>query len=395
MVEQVEPNSSGNKGVSKMVLSREALTLEWTPATILHRDQEKRFLREILAPAMDLANPANAVIYGHPGAGKTVTIRSEARAMADQTRSSRKPLVVVELNCNIVRSIHAVISGILSTLGEEMGQPGLDLSILARKAEKFLDASGRNFIVVLDEADRMGKSLDEAIYLLSRMNNDMNEARVSVWAVSNTLTFMDLLDERSKSSMSPREYYFQPYSQAQLRTILDQRVGVALGPDAISSEALDLCASIASSRHGDARKAIALLRAAVEVAEAQGLSVVTPLAMTEAVQRLELNKMRVAVATLPHHQALVMRALAQHSRRTGVSTWDSTGTVHRLYEDFCKVRQVEPVTMRSTSTYLNELCDLGILLGGVKDKGRMGRTQEVQLGLPVKELEEYLGEEST
>ncbi|MFB6181074.1 MAG: hypothetical protein ABEJ93_04305, partial [Candidatus Nanohalobium sp.] len=52
--------------------NKEALTTNWKPDEILHRDQQINDLASIMAPALKGDDPSNVFIYGSVGTGKCV-----------------------------------------------------------------------------------------------------------------------------------------------------------------------------------------------------------------------------------------------------------------------------------------------------------------------------------
>src|SRR5512137_2313476 len=131
-----------------------------------------------------------------------------------------------------------------------------------------LEAGGGVIVIVLDEIDKLvKKSGDETLYNLTRINSDLRVAKVAIIGISNDLRFTDFLDPRVLSSLSEEELVFPPYNAPQLCDILQQR-----GEDAFMEKVLDppvipLCAALAAQEHGDARRALDLLRVSGELAE--------------------------------------------------------------------------------------------------------------------------------
>src|SRR6266566_4654788 len=60
---------------------------------------------------------------------------------------------------------------------------------------------------------------------------------------------------------------FKPYSSDELYDILRDRAEAAFQPGALEEGALRLCAAMAAGEHGDARRALDLLRVAGEIGE--------------------------------------------------------------------------------------------------------------------------------
>ena len=101
--------------------------------------------------------------------------------------------------------------------------------------ERF-DETNRVVIIVLDEIDKLVyKSGDDVLYHLSRINDDLQNAKVSLIGISNDLKFTEFLDPRVKSRLGEEKMVFPPYNAEQLRDILNQRATLAFYPNVMRS----------------------------------------------------------------------------------------------------------------------------------------------------------------
>ncbi len=85
--------------------------------------------------------------------------------------------------------------------------------------------------------------------------------------VSNDLKFTEFLDPRVKSSLGEEELIFPPYDAEQISDILKQRAKMAYNDGVLGEMVIPLCAAFAAQEHGDARRALDLLRVSGEIAE--------------------------------------------------------------------------------------------------------------------------------
>ena len=130
-----------------------------------------------------------------------------------------------------------------------------------------LDEEKRVVVIMLDEVDKLVKKGDDVLYNLSRVNSDLLQTRLSLIGISNDLKFTEFLDPRVKSSLGEDEIIFPPYNAEQIRDILEQRAGIAFRPGMLTEEVIPLCSAFAAQEHGDARRALDLLRISGELAE--------------------------------------------------------------------------------------------------------------------------------
>jgi hypothetical protein len=143
------------------------------------------------------------------------------------------------------------------------------------------------------------------------MNSELENSRVSIMGISNDLKFTDFLDPRVKSSLGEEEIVFPPYDANQLRDILRHRADVAFKPDVLTDDVIPLCAAFAAQEHGDARRALDLLRCAGEFAERDGVEVVSAEHVRRAQEKIELDRIVEAVRTLPTQSKLVLLAIIE------------------------------------------------------------------------------------
>ncbi|MFB6068851.1 MAG: Cdc6/Cdc18 family protein [Halobacterium sp.] len=256
-----------------------------------------------------------------------------------------------------------------------------------------VDYVERVAVIMLDEIDKLvEKSGDDTLYNLSRMNSELDNSRVSIIGISNDLKFTDFLDPRVKSSLGEEEIVFPPYDANQLRDILQHRSEVAFKQNALSEDVIPLCAAFAAQEHGDARRALDLLRTAGELAERDQSEGVTEEHVRRAQDKIELDRVVEVVRTLPTQSKLVLYAILL-LEDNGVHNVN-TGEVYNIYKTLCDELDADVLTQRRVTDLISELDMLGIVNAVVVSKGRYGRTKEISLSVPVDETEAVLEADS-
>jgi cell division control protein 6 len=256
-----------------------------------------------------------------------------------------------------------------------------------------VDYEERVVVIMLDEIDKLvEKSGDDTLYNLSRMNSELENSRVSIIGISNDLKFTDFLDPRVKSSLGEEEIVFPPYDANQLRDILQHRAEVAFKPDALSDDVIPLCAAFAAQEHGDARRALDLLRTAGELAERDQAEGVSEGHVRKAQEKIELDRVVEVVRTLPTQSKLVLFSIIS-LEKNGVHNIN-TGEVYNIYKRLCDEIDADVLTQRRVTDLISELDMLGIVNAVVVSKGRYGRTKEISLSVPIEETEAVLMSDS-
>ena len=252
-----------------------------------------------------------------------------------------------------------------------------------------VDYNERVAVIMLDEIDKLvEKSGDDTLYNLSRMNSELDNSRISIMGISNDLKFTDFLDPRVKSSLGEEEIVFPPYDATQLGDILQHRAEVAFKPSALTSDVIPLCSAFAAQEHGDARRALDLLRTAGELAERSQADIVEEEHVRQAQDKIELDRVVEVVRTLPTQSKIVLFSIIL-LEQNGVHNIN-TGEVFNIYKRLCEEIDADVLTQRRVTDLISELDMLGIVNAVVVSKGRYGRTKEMSLSVPLEETEAVL-----
>ena len=166
------------------------------------------------------------------------------------------------------------------------------------------------------------------------------------------------------------------------------RAKIAFRPGVVPDAVLNLCAALAGSEHGDARRAVDLLRVAGEIAEREGKHEVTEDCIRKASERVESNRIEDALRSLPIQNKLVLLTASRFPDGT------NTGDLYVAYEGLARRLGIEALTQRRVSGILAELDLLGLLEAAVVSKGRRGRTKRIRLLIQADTLSEGGHEDS-
>jgi len=376
--------------IDPIFTDKEVLRPAYTPKKLPHRDSQVNAMARVLVPALRGDTPSNILIYGKTGTGKTASAKYVANELQTTSQKSDVPCKVEYINCEVVDTQYRV----LATLAKEFGRDDVPMTgwPTDRVYNAFFDAVDsreRVAVVMLDEIDKLvEKSGDDTLYNLSRMNSDLENARVSIIGISNNVQFKENLDPRVKSSLGEEELVFPPYNANQLRDILEQRAELAFEDGALTNEVIPLCAAFAAREHGDARRALDLLRASGEVAERAKSDTVTEEHVHEAQERIELNRVIELVRTLPAQSKAVLYSIITLVDEPGDKM--NTGEVYNTYTTVCNEVNIDSLTQRRVTDLISELDMLGVVNSVVVSNGRYGRTREISLSVPREETERVI-----
>jgi cell division control protein 6 len=362
--------------------NKTCLQSNFTPDKIPHREEQIKKIAQILAPALREEKPSNLFIYGKTGTGKTLAIKHTANKLKEVSKSKKIPLKVIYLNCKLKKladTEYRLIAQILREYGKTIPVTGLPTDEVYQNFFSTLEGEKHTLVLILDEIDQLiGKVGDELLYNLTRINSELKQSQVTLIGISNDLVFTEILDPRVKSSLSEEEIIFPPYNAIQIQNILQERAKMAFSEGVLEEGLIEKCAAYAAREHGDARRAIELLRVAAELAERENKDVVGIENLDKAEKKLEYDRIIDIITTQPkHHQTTLAAILITCDKRTGVYT----GEIYAEYEQICRKTGLRPLTQRRISDIIAELDMLGIISAKVISKGRYGRTREVSLSI--------------
>ena len=359
---------------------REVLRHDYIPESLPHREIHIRRIAQMIAPLLKGARCSNIFLYGKTGTGKTAVTRFALNKLSQKAAELGSPIKVCYVNCRLAGTEYRVFSYMCGSMGVSVPFTGLALGEVFDRFKNGLDARRIMLVTVLDEIDALVKERgDILLYELTRINESLKDSKTSLIGISNDLRFKEFLGPRVLSSLSEEEVVFQPYNAAELSDILHERARQAFNPSVLSEGAIGLCSALAASEHGDARRALDLLRVAGELAERENIQYVNDEHIREAEKRIEHDRLYDAVRNLPSHSKLVLCSVYLLSK-TNVKRI-VTGEIFTVYVDLCGQVDTAPLTQRRVSDLINELDSLGLLNTQVVSMGRYGRTKKIRLSI--------------
>ncbi len=367
-----------------LFVNKAVLQSSYTPDFIQHRDEQIKQVADILAPALKLERPSNIFIYGKTGTGKTLSIKYTVNQMQEVAEKNKVPLKVVYMNCKLKKiadTEYRLVAQLAREFKKEIPPTGLPTDEIYKIFFSALDKEKKNVLLVLDELDQLVKKQGDGIlYNLTRINEELKNSQITIIGVSNDLVFADNLDPRVKSSLSEEEILFPPYNAVQIKDILRQRIKLAFRRGAIVAGAIAKCAAYAAREHGDARRALELLRVAAELAERSDADRVEIKHIDDAEEKIERDRILDIINIQPKQFQLTLYSiLSLYLQRKKILF---TGEIYELYREFAKKIKIRPLTQRRVSDIVSELDMLGIINAKVISKGRYGRTREISLITP-------------
>lgn len=380
---------------NRILLNEKVLSIDYVPDRIVGRGKEIEEFAKLIKAIDRGAYPENGTVLGGSGFGKSTVVKFVLQKMMERLETRNKlghPVRWVYIQCNKHKSEIEVLVEMIKQLDYKTKIPstGWNSGMYYDALWDLIREQNVSLIVVLDEIDKLKPS--ELLYTLSRAGEQHqipNEHFLKTIGISNNFGFEDTLDSRVKSSMNFKEVIFSAYDAEQIKQILCDRVKLAFYPGAISPETIDLCASISAQVHGDARKAIDLLRAAAIYAEENGFSVVLPEHVDKAFDGVEGDKYEQITSKFALHDKIVLLSILKNINQNKPQT--NTAEVRKLYEVLCKEMDKTAMKRATVANIIGNFETMNLIkVVGVKmGRGAVGRIFE--LNVPsAKALEQIL-----
>ena len=356
-------------------INRQVLRSDFIPGKLPFREDQINIIGQILAPILQESKPSNLLLYGKTGSGKTAVAKYVLSKFEETTKQHNKAISLAYSNARLAGSEYRVLVDLAHCLSMDMPFTGLPISEVLQRIYNKISDNDLKVIFIIDEIDYLAKhaknSNDDMLYSLTRSSEHLKQGFISIMGISNDLHFKSFLDPRVLSSLNEEEILFPPYTVNQLSNILTERIQEAFNNKTVPLSTINLCAALAGSEHGDARRAIELLRVAGELAERSDNSTILEKHVKDASMKIDNDRIYQAVKTLPLHEKTVLKAVTSNNDNT------TTGDVYNQYQKQSKKIGVEPLTQRRISGLLSELDTQGLINASIITQGRHGRTKRI------------------
>lgn len=378
---------SGGGDQKSMFKDKSFLNTLSFPKRIVGREEKiEELLKHLIGYRQRYVEPLISV-YGRSGSGKSITVKFVCNKLIND-------LEFCFVNLRQSKTVFGSANQILVELGEEQiksakGLPEVINAIGDSIISKLERTQKKTFILVLDEIDALftdtrGKPSD-FIYKLLLLEEKLLEAGflMSIITISNNLVREFDLDDRVRSRIGNSEVFFEPYKQEQVLRIL-KNIAKNTFSIKIDNSILQKCAELSSLQHGDARRAIELLKIAAELAESESKRITLEY-VTKADLILQKIPFLEYFRNASLHSKFVMLAIARLSFLTD-EHWHATSRIYNQYKGFLKEKKL---SYRRVSELLSELTQSGILSSHTKSSGRYGYGTQYELRIPPSMILKY------
>lgn len=334
---------------------------------IVGRDEQLQEVTKMLRVALGDNRPPNLFLYGPSGTGKSLITKAVCHNISRICESRDIRFGTIEVNCQDLDTLGVAVYELAQQAADEAGvevrvpKHGVATKEKWDELYRIVNENFDSVVFVLDELDmligrrdKQDPAFSRLLYQLSRAGaNDDLDAYISVVAISNDTKMMEGVGSRAVSSFTPEDVHFDDYDADQLKAILRRRQDAFHG-DVLDDDVIPLAAAFAAQTHGDARKAIDLMRVAGELAEREGDARVREEHVRAAQAKVEKNRVLEVVRGISTQKKLCLYATAAVASQSADGTARST-TGYRVYQYLTEAIDADQYHQE---TYVNKMKEL-------------------------------------
>lgn len=248
-----------------------ALDYDYQPKLVPFRENEQHFIADCIKPLLQNMNGKNLFISGKPGIGKTIATKNVLKDLGENTDEVQQ----IYINCWKKDTPYKIVLEICDKIGYKWIQQK-KTDELFQKVKEILNKTCTVF--VLDEIDKL-----QDVSIIYSISEDIYKK--SIIFITNEKGWLNELDERLRSRLTPKPIEFEPYTREQTREILKQRTKYAFHENIFDTKAFELIANKAYELK-DIRTGLFLLKEAALITENNGLRKVSLEDAEESIDKL-------------------------------------------------------------------------------------------------------------
>lgn len=364
----------------KIFVNKDMLRVGWVPENedmIIGRDEEMRQLATYINPILSGQEPDHVVVYGKTGTGKSLITRHVVQRACSATAETINHAYIDCKQYKTETQVFAELGRIFNNpeaTGQTVPETGLSTARYKSRLYDALEASYDGALIILDEMDKLRD--DDTVLELSRAVEDRKiDVPIGVIIISNRIGYIENFQARVESSFDPRDIQPAPYDAGVLQQIMESRRG-AFVDGVLTDDVIPKAAAVAGAEHGDARKAIRILRHAGEAAAKEGVDRVTADHIDVARHEAEKNRFGETIQNATAQEKAVLLALSELTLNNGKDQFKQS----ELYEQYRTINEaidMKTLSQRRVRDLANDYALLDVLEVDKRNFGQTGGIHRV------------------
>ena len=370
--------------------NRASLSPRHLPDRLVGREKQVTELASLMRPVLHQGEPANVLISGIKGTGKTTIVRFVLKQLSANIEKKGLNVVPVFINCRKINTTSRIILEVLNKVSPETEVPrtGLSMGKYYRALWKALNEKRATIIVVFDEIEVLKDK--NIFYELSHSSVNMSieeDIFIGIIGISDDIFFYPKVEQTVVSALQYRNIVFPPYSEEEVEQILNDRCKIAFVEDVVDGGVVPLCAELSGEEH-DCGKALNLLEKAGDIADITNEEKITEKHVLLANEEMGEKDLLTSLENLPTNSKLVMLNIIRLSEELNEKI--TTGQIEMLYRKFCDRIGTNPLGRTSVSGIVSEFDMRGIISAPVRSRGRYGKTRLISIKKNPKKMKTIL-----
>jgi archaeal cell division control protein 6 len=336
-----------------------ALDYDYVPKLMPYRENEQFKIASCIKPLFAERNGKNVFVYGKPGIGKTLAVKHILKELEDETDY----IIPIYVNCWQKNTSYKVLLEICDILGYKFTQN--------KKTEELFNIikemlNKKAAVIVLDEVDK-SEELDVIYTFIEQIY------RKTIIMITNFKLWIENLDLRVQSRLTPELIEFKPYNSKETKGILQNRMKYGFQPGVWKDDAFDKII-IKTTELEDIRSGLYLMKEAGNSAEDRSSRFV------------EISDVDIAIKKMDDFTIKKSTDLDEESRKIlNIAKENSgmkIGEMFKLYEKFGG-----KMTYKTFQRKIDKLAKSNFILAEKISGGKDGKTTIIKN--PQKGLDEF------
>ncbi len=360
---------------------------EYVPSSLPHREEQIKLLATYLSGLLIPSSYAfyRVICYGPTGTGKTAVNKYFGKLIQNEAKKKGINLYYVHVNCHIERTYFMIVKKIVEGLFPQIPKKGFSPQQLLEELLKYMEEEDIKILLCLDESDYLIRTEPDILYSLTRLTEkEASKNRISLVLILRDITLLYKLEESTLSTLQKNLIRFDPYTSAQLYTILKERCEEAFMPDTVGDETIQMISKIVgvdNNGKGDARFALEILWKAAKIAISSGEKKLTPEHVRKALSETYPSLNLEIINSLDKHEKILLKALAIALKEIKQSQINM-GKLNKYYKLVCEEASEKPLKYTQLWTYLQRLKNKNLINIEVKNLKR-GRSGLISIDIPA------------
>jgi cell division control protein 6 len=338
-----------------------ALDYDYVPKLMPYRENEQFKIAACIKPLFAQRTGKNVFVYGKPGIGKTLAIKHILQELEEQTDD----ILPIYVNCWQKNTTFKVLLEICDIVGYKFTQNKKTEDLL-KIAKDIINK--KSVVFVFDEVDK-SEELDVLYTLMEQIY------RKSIIMITNFKSWIDDLDIRVKSRLTPELIEFKPYNAEETKGILKNRKQYAFQHNAWDEDAFEAVVKKTAELE-DIRSGLYIMRESGNSAEERSSRKIETSDVEKAIKKLDEFSIKKST-DLDEEANKILKIAREHPN-------EKIGNLFKIY-----VEEKGEMTYKTFQRKIEKLSDGKFIVTEKITGGKEGKTTIIKPSSTEKKLTEF------